>query len=160
MVIQELKCNQVPDHVLTDPDYHFVTVSEHGFSVLDSWVSTDNYYEGEQTFAITCNKKNEVASLFPDIPVSVIPRNVFRRKQVDSSGNCNELRRHICDFLTLNEEKIKARKVLFEFHIAHKPVSEYFVNICKEELSNVSHLVDEAIIVVGEVPWSKEVSSF
>ena len=95
-----------------DPDqFHVLTYAEEGFSPLDLHarrfgIDRDNLKD----FVKSANDLVACATLFPLAPISVVPRELVRDRR-----DANELAAHIVDFLRLNLDAIKSKRLVFDF---------------------------------------------
>ena len=130
--------------VFKDSGFHVLTFAETGFAML-------NFYGEEfglnrdtiENFANQVNRKNESGSLYPQAPISAVPRHFIR-----DDNNEVTLAEQIQDFLKANQNHIKAKKLLFDFRAG---VAPFVVNACRIALAalanNFANVVEEVIII-------------
>lgn len=115
--------------------WHILTVAEAGFSMLDMYGRHQHGLDAEvvRQFADRCNERDEAGSLHPRAPISAVPRRFFR----EQANNCdpavvNDLKRHILEFLVANQNVIRAKRVLIDFHVSPASVPSRYVDAAEE----------------------------
>lgn len=97
--------------------FHILTYAEDGFSPLDIHarrLGIDR--ELVKSFVSEVNDRSSVGSLHPQAPISAVPRELVRdRLDVDA------LAASIGEFLHVNRETIKARRLAFDFRTPSVP---------------------------------------
>ena len=136
-----IETNDFPN-LLKDSGYHVLTFAETGFAAL-------NFY-GEQfdldrstieRFSEEVNHNDESGSLYPQTPVSAVPRRFIR-----DNNNSEALSTQIQDFLKANQSRIKAKNILFDFRAG---VAPFVVDACKMALkSPYATGIDEVVIII------------
>lgn len=124
---------------MSDPKHwagwHVLTVAEAGFSMLDVY-GRGRY--GLTSVAITrfaesVNTSNGAGSLHPHAPISAVPQKFFRDfSEVKSGTVMNEFTHHVTDFIRANETRIRASRVLVEFHVSTDGVPEHYLDAAEE----------------------------
>jgi len=97
--------------------FHVLTYAEDGFSPLDIHarrLGVDR--ELVKSFASAVNKRSSVGSLHPQAPISAVPRELVRDRQ-----DIDALAASIGEFLRVNRETIKARRLAFDFRTPSVP---------------------------------------
>jgi hypothetical protein len=97
--------------------FHVLTYAEDGFSPLDIHarrLGLDR--ELVKSFASAVNERSSVGSLHPQAPISAVPRELVRDRQ-----NIDALAASIGEFLRVNRETIKARRLAFDFRTPSVP---------------------------------------
>lgn len=97
--------------------HHILTYAEDGFSPLDIH-SRRMGIDREQikAFATAVNIRAECGSMYPQAPISAVPRYMVRDQK--DPGN---LAASIGDFLKVNNSTIKAKKLIFDFRTPSVP---------------------------------------
>ena len=98
-------------------DIHILTFAEQGFAPLDIHgrrlgVSRDVL----SAFADAVNQADDVGSLYPQAPLSAVPRVCIR----DATDHA-PLLRHLCEFLSANTECMKSTCLLLDFSTPKLP---------------------------------------
>lgn len=132
-------------------DCHVLLVAESGFSMLDIYACGRFGLDRNvvSSFAEKVNTSNEAGSLYPRAPVSAIPQKVFRDLAGSKSAEVMaDFRRHIADFIRANEERIKATKLLVDFHVSPNPVLESYLEVAEEMffLRSAGSVLKEVVI--------------
>jgi len=116
-------------------DWHKLTVSEAGFSMLDIYgarlhgIRTDVI----RNFADEVNVSDEIGTLFPDAPISAMPRRLFRGFTGDpSSRMLVDFKREFEKFILLNRSVIHASKWVVDLHVSPDPVPHGYLEIVEE----------------------------
>jgi O-acetyl-ADP-ribose deacetylase (regulator of RNase III) len=97
--------------------FHVLTYAEDGFSPLDIHarrLGLDR--ELVKSFASAVNERSSVGSLHPQAPISAVPQELVRDRQ-----NIDALVASIGEFLRVNRETIKARRLAFDFRTPSVP---------------------------------------
>lgn len=111
-------------------DWHILTVAEAGFSMLDIYGRHKHHVAIEtiKKFADQINNREESGSLYPIAPISAVPRSFFRSvAEEDIPEHLDKFKQHIGEFIEANRKTIRARKILIDFHVSPKPVSEFYL---------------------------------
>lgn len=98
-------------------EFHVLTYAEDGFSPLDihsKQLGVDR--EQVRAFVEAVNAQVDFGSLHPSAPISAVPRELVRETQ-----NVAALTACISSFLRANREKIKARRLVFDFRTPSVP---------------------------------------
>jgi hypothetical protein len=110
------RTNRLPasvEEITADRSYHVVTDAHVGFSVLHTFGRAFNVSTPDcKAFAASVNNRDEAGSMFPNACISAIPRKSTRD---DSSAEKNAAVSHLKDFLSANEESMKASKIIMDF---------------------------------------------
>ena len=125
-------------------DYHILTFAETGFAVL-SYCAEQFGLDKEfvEQFSEQVNETNETGSLHPKAPISAIPRHLIRE-----NNDSDKLARYIREFLEVNQQRIKARKLLLDFRAGLAP---FVMTACKKALNSASAEACEEVIIVTNV---------
>ena len=124
-------------------DYHILTFAETGFAVL-SYCAEQFGLDKEfvEQFSEQVNETDETGSLHPEAPISAVPRHLIRE-----NNDSDKLARYISEFLDVNQQHIKAKKLLFDFRAGLAP----FVTVaCRNASTCKSAGFCSQIIIVTE----------
>lgn len=115
----ELRVVRITQDVLSEPveGHHVLTYAEVGFSPLDIHsrrMAIDR--EQVKAFATAINDRAECGSMFPQAPISAVPRYLVREQT-----NPGKLVASIGDFLKANHSAIKAKVLIFDFRTPSVP---------------------------------------
>jgi hypothetical protein len=130
-----------PEKTTLVPNTHYLVVAEDGFSMLTQY--------GEQAgldrktikaFAAEVNRRDEGGSLYPQAPISAIPRR-YLRDCGDNSDEAmvNALKTEIQRFLKANAETTKASKIIIDLHVDARPIPMDFITIARGTCSANLH---------------------
>lgn len=122
--------------------FHVLTYAEEGFAPLNQHTRAAGITKEELvSFAETVNRLNQAGSLYPKVPVSVVPRMLIRDQH-----DAQALYLSLIEFYQINAALIKAKKILLDFRT---PKVEAFVEQAIElSLSSPDlEFVDELILV-------------
>jgi hypothetical protein len=116
--------------------FHFLLVAEDGFSILNNYRQSYNVNSQViKDFVATINAKDEGGSLFPRVPISVIPNKFFRKyKDSRDAKILNQFQNHIKEFLKANREMMHIQNLVIDFHISDENVPEQYIDRLIEEL--------------------------
>jgi len=119
--------------------WHTLTVAESGFSALIPYVESDFGLDpviGAE-LADRINQQDEPGSLYPKAPISAIPCRYFR-EQADSEDPAvmEDFKRHISEFIEVNQTHIKAPRILVNFGVCHDPVPLRYIEATEEVFRN------------------------
>jgi hypothetical protein len=131
-------------------EWHVLTVAEDGFSMLTIYSQHHNLDNRTiRSFADRVNFQDMSGSLYPDAPISALPRRFFREQAENMDPNIlNEFQQHVIEFLTVNESTINAQKILIDFHVSPAPVPERYTQATVELLHKLNQsLIQEVIII-------------
>ena len=114
-----LRVSRVKESEVRDKldQFHILTYAEDGFSPLDIHarrLGIDR--ELVKSFVSEVNDRSAVGSLHPKAPVSAVPRELVRDRQ-----DIDALAASIGEFLRVNRETIKARRLAFDFRTPSVP---------------------------------------
>jgi hypothetical protein len=118
------------ENITLAPHTHYLVVAEDGFSMLRQY--------GEQAgldrktikaFADEVNRRDEGGSLYPQAPISAIPRRYLR----DCGDNpdeamVNSFKTEIQRFLAANHECINARRIIIDLHVDSRPIQAAYLS--------------------------------
>ena len=128
---------------LGSDEYHVLTYAEEGFAPLNihaepAGISKDQLVE----FCSQINERGTVGTLLPKAPISAVPRSLIRELK-----NTDALAQAITDFVGMNNQTIRAAKLLCDFRT---PKVERFVVLAIEKAMNtaVAPTLDEVIIIM------------
>jgi hypothetical protein len=126
---------------LKESGYHVLTFAETGFAMLNQYGEQFGLdKETIEKFSQEINRKNESGSLYPQAPISAVPRHLIREKQ-----NAAMLASEIIDFLKANQNHIQAKKLLLDFRAG---VAPFVVEACKIALkTQYAKGIDEVVII-------------
>ncbi len=118
---------------------HILTFAEHGFAPLDIHgrrlgVSPDVL----SAFADAVNKADDVGSLYPEAPISAVPRSCIR-----DPTDPEPLLSHLREFISANAERMRATSLLLDFSTPRlEPHVQAAINAISDEpgLSLISHI--------------------
>ena len=132
--------------------WHILTVGEAGFSMLDLY-ARGKYGISIRTirkFADKINDLDESGSLYPEAPISAIPRRFFRDiEEGDIADYLIEFKDHLIEFIKANKKCIHAGKILIDFHVSPKPIPEIYLQATEEVFRNAPESgIDEVVIVI------------
>jgi len=131
--------------------WHILTVAESGFSALSHYVESEFGLDpviGAE-LADRINQQDEPGSLYPKAPISAIPCRYFR-EQADSEDPAvmEDFKRHISEFIEVNQTHIKATRVLVNFGVCHDPVPLRYVEATEEVFrKNASNGIIEKTVI-------------
>lgn len=117
--------------------WHFLTVADAGFSMLDIYGRGQHGLKIEviRKFADRVNQQDESGSLHPRAPISAVPRRFFRELENSTDPSVlNAFKHHIAEFLAANKVKIRAQRVLVDFHVSPDPVPRQYLDAMEEVL--------------------------
>ena len=102
-------------------------------------------------FADQINCREESESLYPLAPISAIPRRFFRSiAEEDIPKHLDKFKEHIDEFIEANRKTIRARKILIDFHVSPKPVSEFYLtateDVFREKINEGE--IDEVVLFI------------
>jgi len=121
--------------------FHVLTYAEDGFSPLDIHarrLGLDR--ELVKSFASAVNERSSVGSLYPQAPISAVPRELVRDRQ-----DVDELTASIGEFLRVNRETIKARRLAFDFRTPSVP--EFTVAALNSAIRALESGLEEILIL-------------
>ena len=96
---------------LCSGDYHILTFAETGFAVLSHCAEEFGLDKAlVEEFSDQVNESGEAGSLHPKVPISAIPRYLIRENT--DSGKLESCLR---EFLEVNQQHIKAKKLVIDF---------------------------------------------
>ncbi len=124
-------------------DYHILTFAETGFAVL-SYCAEQFGLDKElvEQFSEQVNETGETGSLHPKAPISAVPRHLIRE-----NNDADKLAGYIREFLEVNQQHIKAKKLLIDFRAGLAP----FVTVaCESALNSAAAEAFEEVIIVTE----------
>jgi len=111
-------------------DWHILTVAESGFSTLAFYGQEIHGLDSERisNSADLVNSRDEPGSLFPEVPVSALPKRFFRDiPEADIPNHLTRFKRLLKDFLLAKRARVHANKLLIDFHVSAAPVSEPYL---------------------------------
>ena len=126
--------------------WHILTVAEAGFSMLDIYGRHQNGLDIEviRQFADQVNERDEAGSIHPRAPISALPRRFFREQENSLDPTVlNDFKRYLTEFLDTNQNTIRARRILVDFHVCPAPVQRRYVDSTEEVFR--LHEQDESI---------------
>jgi hypothetical protein len=125
-------------------DYHILTFAETGFAVLSH--CAEEFGLGKEVveqFSDQVNVSDETGSLHPKAPISAIPRHLIR-----DNDDSHKLAGYIREFLDVNQQRIKAKKLIIDFRAGLAP---FVADACKNAFNIESaDSLQEIIIVTAE----------
>lgn len=126
---------------LKESGYHVLTFAETGFAMLNIYGEEFGLDRNTiETFSQQVNRNDESGSLHPKAPISAVPRHFIR-----DDNNPDTLSAQIKDFLSANQNRIKATKLLFDFRAG---VAPFVVSACRSALeSEYVNGIDEVVII-------------
>ena len=122
--------------------FHVLTYAEEGFAPLNQhtkdWdITKDTLVE----FADEVNLRNQPGSLYPQAPVSAVPRSLLRDLN-DAEALCLSLE----DFYRINVARIRATKVLLDFRTPN--VESFVLKAIERALRSPEvGFIDELIVI-------------
>jgi hypothetical protein len=132
--------------------WHILTVAEAGFSMLDIYGRHRHGLDIEviRQFAAQVNHRDEAGSLHPKAPISAVPQRFFREQEnLEDPSIVADLKRHIDEFLDVNETTIHAKRILVDFHVSPAPVPLRYVEAAEQVIRLRSEgSIQEVVIFV------------
>ncbi len=124
-------------------EYHLVTYAEEGFSPLNIFAEALGIRKVElAAFANRVNRENVPSSLFPNAPISAIPRSLIRG-HIDP----DELEKHFGYFMNTILPPIGTVKLIFDFRTPE--VNQLVIAAIDSAIANCSdYWTGEVIVIV------------
>ena len=123
-------------------EFHCLTYAEEGFAPLNQFTKNfDINQNGLIAFADKVNSRDEAGSLYPNAPVSCIPR-----KCVREIFGYRDLEKHIKAFLDANKKSIRSKHLVIDFGVPrlHRNVWQVLDDMDRE---NIFEDFDQVVVI-------------
>lgn len=138
--------------------WHKLVIAEAGFSMLNTYCRFHHAsYEIIDRFAHAVNSRDEAGSLYPQFPISAIPRR-FMRDIPPSDAVPEVIDAHIADFerfirkcVIANEQRIRARNILIDLIVDANPVPTMYCEAIERVLNAIAEqsCIEHVVIITA-----------
>jgi len=111
-------------------DWHVLTIAKARGAALEvyAWGLYGVDTETLEKLAKQANEKYEACTLYPKAPVSCLPFRYFHFMEEYAFWEYTEdMKNHLRQFLEINRNQVKSRKLLIDFHRDSDPVSDCYL---------------------------------
>lgn len=148
----EIIRQRAPEDLKRWVDKHILTVAEEGFSKLNIYATKlhDLDVSEVRTFANKVNERDEAGTLYPQMPISAMPKRFFRNSGIEAgSEKLAEFKRMLAGFLAVNERDIHAKEIVVDWHVSAEPVPEVLLQVTEDvfQIQADSVCIERVIIV-------------
>lgn len=115
--------------------FHIFTVAEVGFSMLDIYGRKLHGISSSQLqkFANAANDRDEMITLHPEAPITIMPKRFFRDYKADAGiDQLDGFKQKLRGFLLQSIEDIQANCIVLDWHVSAVDVPESILQATEE----------------------------